>query len=182
TPVAAAYKDKHEQVLRIAASDVAAVAGYHDWVDVRDLFLERLLYQDLEHLLRIDAANVGIEVEDRRQRSERLLAKAGNGELRAVHKRAGDGAAVATVQDAQALRDKAHSLLKDAEGKKMLSKKEAKELGNDLRHDINTQFGTRNENYALDVYERRSGTEVICSNERILVWPFPGSKISGDEI
>lgn len=42
---AAAYKDKHEQVLRIAASDVAAVAGYHDWVDVRDLFLERLLYQ-----------------------------------------------------------------------------------------------------------------------------------------
>lgn len=42
---AAAYKDKHEQVLRIAASDVAAVAGYHDWVDVRELFLERLLYQ-----------------------------------------------------------------------------------------------------------------------------------------
>lgn len=42
---AAAYKDKHEQILRIAASDVAAVAGYHEWVDVRDLFLERLLYQ-----------------------------------------------------------------------------------------------------------------------------------------
>lgn len=42
---AAAYKDKHEQVLRIAASDVAAVAGYHEWVDIRDLFLERLLYQ-----------------------------------------------------------------------------------------------------------------------------------------
>lgn len=62
--------------------------------------------QDLDHLLRIDAANVGIEVEDRRQRSEMLLAKAGDGELAAVRKRAGDGAAVATVQDAQALRDK----------------------------------------------------------------------------
>lgn len=41
----AAYKDKQEQVLRIAASDVAAVAGFHQWVDVRELFLERLLYQ-----------------------------------------------------------------------------------------------------------------------------------------
>ena len=47
-----------------------------------------------------------MEVEDRSQRSERLLAKAANGELKAVRRRAGDGAAVATVQDAQALRDK----------------------------------------------------------------------------
>lgn len=65
--------------------------------------------QDLEHLLRIDAANIGIELEDRRQRSERLLAKAGDGELRALQKKAGDGAAVATVQDAQALRDKVNN-------------------------------------------------------------------------
>ncbi len=57
-------------------------------------------------------------------------------------------------------RFQARSLLKEAEGNKKLSKAEAKELENDLRHDINTQFGTRNENFALDVYERRSGTEV----------------------
>ncbi|CBN75877.1 conserved unknown protein [Ectocarpus siliculosus] len=138
--------------------------------------------QDLDHLLRLDAANVGAEVEDKRQRSERLLSKAGNGQLRAVRKKAGDGAAVDTVKDAQALREKARSLLKDAEVKKKLSKEEAKELENDLLKDINTQFGTRNENFALDVYERRCGTEVICSNERILVWPFPGSKISGDGV
>lgn len=65
-----------------------------------------LLVQDLEHLLRLDATNVGTGVEDKRQRSERLLSKAGNGELRAVRKRAGDGAAVDTVKDAQALREK----------------------------------------------------------------------------
>lgn len=68
--------------------------------------LSPLCLQDLEHVLRIDAENVGIEVEDRRQRSERLLAKVGDGELWAVRKRAGDGVAVATVQDAQALRAK----------------------------------------------------------------------------
>ncbi|CAN0338608.1 unnamed protein product, partial [Laminaria digitata] len=45
SPERAAYEDKDRQVLRIAASDVAAVAGYHEWVDLRDLFLERLLYQ-----------------------------------------------------------------------------------------------------------------------------------------
>lgn len=56
----------------------------------------------------------------------------------------------------------ARSLLKQAEGRKKLTKAEAKELESDLRHDINTQFGTRNENFALSVYERRSGTEVRC--------------------
>lgn len=40
-----AYEEKDAQVLRIAASDVAAVAGYNEWVDVRELFLGRLLYQ-----------------------------------------------------------------------------------------------------------------------------------------
>lgn len=34
------------------------------------------------------------------------------------------------------------------------------EIEHDLRYDINTQFGTRNEHDAIMVYERRSGTEV----------------------
>lgn len=51
-------------------------------------------------------------------------------------------------------------LLKKAEASKKLSKEEARELEDDLRHDINTQFGNRNEEVALRVYERRSGTEV----------------------
>lgn len=42
---ARAYQDKDSQVLRIAASDIAAIAGYNEWADVRELFLERLLYQ-----------------------------------------------------------------------------------------------------------------------------------------
>lgn len=40
-----AYSEKDEKVLKIAASDVAAITGFHEWVDVRELFLERLLYQ-----------------------------------------------------------------------------------------------------------------------------------------
>lgn len=59
----------------------------------------------------------------------------------------------------------ARSLLKDAEGKNKLSKAEAKELESDLSHDINTQFGTRNENFALSVYERRSGTEASIARQ-----------------
>lgn len=39
------YSDKDTRTLRIAASDVAAVAGYNTWTDVRELFLDRLLYQ-----------------------------------------------------------------------------------------------------------------------------------------
>lgn len=39
------YHDKDTQVLRISASDVAAIAGYNEWTDIRELFLERMLYQ-----------------------------------------------------------------------------------------------------------------------------------------
>lgn len=62
----------------------------------------------------MDAANVGVEVEDKRQRSERLLAKTGDRELRKVRSRAADGTAVATVQDAQALREKVRRLFRVA--------------------------------------------------------------------
>lgn len=51
-------------------------------------------------------------------------------------------------------------MLKKAEGAKKLSKEEVKELGKELEYDINTKFGTRNEEVALKVYERRTGTEV----------------------
>ena len=57
-------------------------------------------------------------------------------------------------------RRQARSLLREAQAKKKISEAEAKEIENDLRFDINTQFGTRNENDAIAVYERRSGTEV----------------------
>lgn len=63
-------------------------------------------FKDLGHVLLQDAENLGLEVEDRRQRTEKLLAKAGDGELRKVRARAGDGATVDTVKDAQALREK----------------------------------------------------------------------------
>lgn len=54
----------------------------------------------------------------------------------------------------------AFSLLKKAEGNNKLSKNEVKELEEELRYDINTKFGTRNEDVAVKVYERRTGTEV----------------------
>ena len=62
--------------------------------------------QDLGHVLDADANNLGLEVEDRRQRSKRLLVKSGDGELQAIRERAGSAAAVATVRDAKTLKDK----------------------------------------------------------------------------
>lgn len=47
-----------------------------------------------------------------------------------------------------------------AERSKKLSEQEARELGDELRYDINTSFGNRNEDAALLLYERLTGTEV----------------------
>ena len=38
---------------------------------------------------------------------------------------------------------------------------------------MNTAFGTRHENEAIAVYERRTGTVVRSTNEHLLIWRFP---------
>ena len=67
-------------------------------------------------MLQADAENLGLELEDRKQRSERLLAKSGESELKTVRERAGNAAAVATVRDAQALKDKVWCVEEGAAG------------------------------------------------------------------
>lgn len=62
--------------------------------------------QDLDHVLRRDVENLGLELEERNKRTEKLLAKTGDDELRKIRTRAGDGVAIATVKDAQALQRK----------------------------------------------------------------------------
>lgn len=62
--------------------------------------------QDLDHLLRRDVENSGLELEEKNKGAEKLLAKAGDDESRKIRTRAGDSVAVATVKDAQALKHK----------------------------------------------------------------------------
>lgn len=60
------YSDKDNQIIRLQSSDIAAIAGYHPYKNKLEL-LEKYLYQDLQHLLVLDAKNMGIELIDKDQ-------------------------------------------------------------------------------------------------------------------
>jgi 3-phosphoglycerate kinase len=62
----AIYDDKVNQILRFLSSDIAAIAGYHQYKDKCEL-LEKYLYQDLQQLLYLDASNIGMELVDKEQ-------------------------------------------------------------------------------------------------------------------
>lgn len=62
------------QVLRINSSDVAAIAGYHQYKNKCEL-LQKYVYQDLEELWYLDITRSNIEVIDRDQEIKDCIAK-----------------------------------------------------------------------------------------------------------
>lgn len=66
------YTDKNNQVLRLRASDVAAIAGYNPHANLCELFHE-YLYQDLGDLLMLDSQNVGMVVTEKREEIDSII-------------------------------------------------------------------------------------------------------------
>lgn len=108
------YKFKDIQLLRVSASDVAAVVGLkrdsrgRNLTPAPEMFM-KYLYQDLEGLLMHDAKLLSMKVVSEEQAIEALVAKAGTAEaanLRAHAKEAEDGQAIKTTKHAQRLCEK----------------------------------------------------------------------------
>jgi R3H domain len=100
-----------------------------------------------------------------------------NGKTREVLRSAASAAqsstAVASTSDAAALKHQIDGALKEALQSKQLTRTEAAEVRTALSHDINTGFGTRNEDAALQAYEQLRRLRVFGKNDRFLIWPFP---------
>jgi R3H domain len=100
-----------------------------------------------------------------------------NGKTREVLRSAASAAqsstAVASTSDAAALKQQIDGALKEALHSKQLTRTEAAEVRTALAHDINTGFGTRNEDAALQAYEQLRRLRVFGKNDRFLIWPFP---------
>ena len=101
--------------MRISASKVAAVCGYHPYAELHPLFLDHL-YQDA-NLRSLDEATVGLRLVSRDEEVEQLLSQAKRAggreafaaaELDAVLQR---GASEQTVAGVQRLTQKAQPLM-----------------------------------------------------------------------
>ena len=70
--VSSVYTDKDDQILRLLASDVAAIAGFHPFVNECELF-QRYLYQDLGDLLLVDSENLGMDVIEKKDEIDNII-------------------------------------------------------------------------------------------------------------
>jgi hypothetical protein len=70
--VSSVYTDKDDQILRLLASDVAAIAGFHPFVNECELF-HKYLYQDLGNLLLVDSENLGMDVIEKKEEIDNII-------------------------------------------------------------------------------------------------------------
>jgi hypothetical protein len=162
-----------EVPVRISASKVAAVCGYHPFAELHPLFLDHL-YQDAA-VRSLDMATVGLRLVSRDEEVEQLLSQAKRAggrdaaaaaELGAVLQR---GSSLQTAAGVQRLTQKATALIS---GLTKVSAPQRAALQSGVATSLNTGFGTRHEADALGLYERRTGCTVRETNESLWMWRF----------
>jgi hypothetical protein len=165
--------------LRLSASNIAAVAGYHPWKELPQLLFEHI-YQSRrgQLLLQQDCDNLSIDLIDQDDDDlalQQLAAKAGVSVQAALDVKNGKRVlhSVDEVQDLKEL------ILKKA---RLVDAAEMKELTEGVRNAIDTSFGTYHEDDALDQYQRMTGWPVTGRNSETMVWELfdstgPPSKV-----
>ena len=162
---------RRQDSLRIAASNVAAVAGFHPWKHLPELFLMDCVYQGSagKALLRHDAELLGLAiVDDPNEQFRELAAKAGmEDKWKEVVRIKNGSKTVHSVEEATKVKA---AIVKEAATK--LSKDELKSLQEGVRSAVDTGYGIQHEDAALDEYEEKIGFPVTDRNCEIRSWPF----------
>jgi hypothetical protein len=159
--------------LRINASDIAAVTGFHPYRSLAKVLMNHI-YQGRagQQLKEHDAELLGIAMISEDQVLLELAKKAGaetsNALQSAMQVKSGNKK-LETVEIADKVKKK---VLEEAKKSKKLSKVELKQLEEAARDSVNTGFGNAWEDKALDMYERQCGWEVRDRNVEVRTWSF----------
>jgi hypothetical protein len=165
---------QHQQhSLRVSASNVAAMIGFHPWKNLPELLMN-LVYQgcDGQRLLRRDSKLLGLTLVSEETILLQIAAKAGDSTRMALQSalQIKDGSKkVETVELAKTLKEK---VLQEAKKTGKLNKKEMKVLSEGARSAVDTGYGTAHEDGALDLYEKQCGWPVEQRNAEVREWPF----------
>ena len=171
----------YHRPVRISVSKVAAVCGYHQYAtvdDITELFL-KAIYQD-EDVLDADSSALHIQGQadavasllSSDSEAQRLLATS----LTSVLAERRD----TNVEAVQEARQRLTRLTQAAVTCGTIGSQQARQLEQALSSSVNTEHGTRTEDAALVMYERKTGRAVRASNEHLLIWLWPSAGRPGD--
>lgn len=165
-------QDKICQIPRFSASDIAAIAAYHPYRNILEVF-EKYLYQDLQSLFLLDTRNLGLEIvlqdddliieklpveQRKRMQSVQKIMKKSINDAEKVN------GVVETVKDIVLSTKLALQNNKNDLNDIKISEIELKQLENNILGNIRTDYGNHCEEWALNKYESISGYSVIDRN------------------
>jgi hypothetical protein len=168
----AAFK-RRENSLRLSASRISALAGFHPFAHLPTL-LRELVYQGRmgRILLLQDAKALGLSIQTDEDILLELAKKAGDETLRALRSALQVKEGQKVLENTQAAASLKRKVLEEATKSKKLKKEELNQLTEGTRSWVDTGFGTHHEEDALDLYEKQIGWEVRDRNAAIVSWPF----------
>jgi|UniRef100_A0A8J9SH23 hypothetical protein len=159
--------------LRVSASNIAAMTGFHPWKNLPELVMN-LVYQGGlgQALLRKDARLLGLQLTTEEDVLHDLAQKSGASTQKALQSilQIKDGSKkVESVELAAKLKQR---VMNEAVKSGNLNKEQLKTLQEGTRSAVDTGYGTHHEANALNLYEKQCGWEVRERNAEIRNWPF----------
>jgi hypothetical protein len=156
-----------ERPIRFSCSDIAAIAGYHPYTSIIELF-DKYLYQDLELLRQIDCKKLGIEVTSIDDEIDGIISKLDVRNQQVLQQILNLIEREEVLQDneqAQNLLKSISNLLQSNEIKDSVATEELEFLERELEGRVKKQYGVNSENNALERYEAMTGFKVVERNE-----------------
>jgi hypothetical protein len=159
--------------LRVSASEVAALTGFHPFRSLPKVLLEHV-YQGHEghELLLHDASLLDITLTSDAEQLLQLAQLAGPSTSQAVQVALQVKRGTTKLQTSQHASQLQNRILDEAKKSNKLSVAQLKQLQEGTQYSVNTGFGTTWETNAIDVYERQCGWDIYERNGDIRTWPF----------
>jgi hypothetical protein len=168
---------QQDHSLKIPVSRIAAIAGFHPYTVLPELFLDFVYQGSIGNELReFDCKDLGIELVSHDVLLRELALKAGPRAKKALDDAILVKQGSKQFQDITAANVLKKSIMEEAKRSKNLTSDEIKRLIEGTRSYIDTGFGTHNEEDALDLFEKQCGWEIRERNSSIVYWPFQRSR------
>jgi hypothetical protein len=172
--------------LSFNCSDLGALAGYHPYSNLTDLFM-KYLYQNLDLLYELDCQQCNLEIVPLDEEITRILSKCSKEKQSLItdltkniiekeqnlssHQQVND---ILAVSKELLQKEKLQvSEVSEKPSIEVLSKEEIEFLENEIFFKIKTNYGKFNEEKALNKYEEITGFDVVERNEKLFVLEIP---------
>ncbi|TMW55802.1 hypothetical protein Poli38472_008450 [Pythium oligandrum] len=170
--------------VRLAASKVALLVGLHEYGDVSEAILD-YVYQGHEELLESDAKTLQLRIVSQDEEIRSLVAKTGKKlapQLKEILLWTEQRKETTSLETAQELLKGVDGLVATAQKKQKLVAEEAAEIKRLISERIRLSYGARNEDVALQTYEKSTGCTVRLTNELFYFLLFPNVDDSSTEL